>query len=342
MADLPATQRFESDTGVRIYRIPMELFPNGFVGFAHLLLGAGVPTLVDTGSGFPDSNRDLLAGLNALKDDFGESIALTDIARIIVTHGHIDHFGGVAFMLEQTGGASIGIHEIDRRVLTAYEERVIVATKDLRIYLERAGIKPTLRDSMIEMYGFAKQHVQSVDVDFKIDDDIVLDGMEFFHTPGHCPGQVCIKIGDVLLSADHILSRTTPHQAPESITHYMGLGHYAEALKKISLVDGIRLTLGGHEDPIEDVYQRIEEIRTSHNRKLERVLDIVREAEKPMTISDISKTMYPDMQGYNILLAVEEAGAHIEYLYQHGQLSLANLEEVEKEDNPALLYTVAT
>jgi len=162
--------------------------------------------------------------------------------------------------------------------------------------------------------------------------------MEFIHTPGHCPGQVCIRLGDVLLSADHVLARTTPHQAPESITHSMGLGHYADSLRKLLRFSGIRLALGGHEEPIGDLYGRIEAIRASHGRKLDRIRAIMRAQGQPMTISQISRAMYPDVEDYHILLALEEAGAHIEYLYQHGYLSIANLKEFEAEANPAILY----
>ena len=216
MSSLPPIQRFETAGGTRIYRIPVEAFPQ-FIVYSYLILNAGPPTLVDAGSGYGNSNDHLLQGITALKDTFGEPVSVSDLARILVSHGHIDHFGGVAFMAERTG-AQIGIHEIDRRVLVAYEERVIVATKDLRVYLERAGVGDKLRGSLLEMYGFAKQHVRSVKVDFSLDEEVTLDGMRFIHTPGHCPGQVCILVDDVLLSADHILSRTTPHQAPESIT----------------------------------------------------------------------------------------------------------------------------
>lgn len=341
MTALPAVKCFESDTGVKIYRFPVVVFPNGFVAYCYVLLGAGVPTLVDTGSGYDRSNADLMAGISAIKEQFNVPLEVQDIQRIIVTHGHVDHFGGVAYIAAQTNGASIGIHELDRRVLTNYEERVIVATKDLRVYLERAGIREEQRGKLMEMYGFAKKHVQSVQVDFSIEDDQVIDGMTFIHTPGHCPGQVCIRIGDVLLSADHILGHTTPHQAPESITHYTGLGHYLDALSRVDKLDGIRLALPGHEEPVHDLYGRIAAIKASHQRKLERVLDIVRSGSAPMTISAISKAMYPDKTGYEVLLAIEEAGAHIEYLYAHGHLSVANLEELEREDNPALRFVVA-
>jgi len=333
---LPPIERFESNTGVRMYRIPAEAFPN-FIVYAYVILGAGVPTLVDTGSGYGNSNEQILAGIRTLKSDFNEPITEKDIKRILISHGHIDHFGGVAFMVEQTG-AEVGVHEIDRRILTSYEERVIVATKDLRVYLERAGVSESLLPKVIEMYGFSKKHVKSVKVSINLTEETPIDGMTFIHTPGHCPGQICIRIGDVLLAADHILARTTPHQSPESITRYTGLGHYLESLQKIARLDGIRLSLGGHEEPVTDVYERINGIRTSHQRKLDRVMDAIKVAGKPTTISDISKHMYPDKHGYDILLALEEVGAHVEYLYEHGALAVCNLDEVERESNPALQY----
>jgi len=334
----PTRERYESNTGVKIYRMPVEAFPNFYV-YTYLLLDGSTPTLVDTGSNIEKSHEDLLANFEAIRQDYGESIQIEDIQRIIITHGHIDHHGGLTFVHDRSD-AAIGIHALDRRIINNYEERVIVATKNLRVYLQRAGIKPEYADSLMEMYGFFKRQIQSEAVDFLLEEDKPLDGMNFYHVPGHCPGQVCIQIGDIMLTADHILSRITPHQAPETITNYTGLGHYLESLKKIEKVEGVRLALGGHEAAIDDVYGRIVDIREDHDDKLNRMLDIVRDSDTPMTISDVSKTMYPDMKSYNILLALEEVGAHIEYLYEHGELAVTNLDEVEATDNPALQYCV--
>jgi glyoxylase-like metal-dependent hydrolase (beta-lactamase superfamily II) len=339
MTELPAIERFVASTGQRIYRIPCEAFPN-FIAYVYLVFDAGPLTLIDTGSGYGNCNAQVLAGLEAVRTEFGEPFQIADIRRILLTHGHIDHFGGVAHLLELTG-AELGIHVLDRWVLTAYEERVIVATRALKTYLQRAGVDAELETMLMEMYGFSKKHVRSVRVDLTLADGQEFDGMKFIHTPGHCPGQVCIGIGNVLISADHILSHITPHQAPESITAYTGLGHYLEALEKVRRLPGFDLALGGHEIPIHDVYTRIDEIRTSHERKLDRVINTINESADPVTVSSITQAMYPRAIGFNTLLALEEVGAHVEYLYQHGQLRVTNLDEVQTHISPALRYRVA-
>ncbi|MGE0610495.1 MAG: MBL fold metallo-hydrolase [Pirellulales bacterium] len=340
---LPPVERFDTSTGVRIYRMSGDAFPT-LVVHAYLLLGAGPPTLVDAGSGYGKCTEQLLEGLETVRTEFGEAVELKDIRRIIVTHGHIDHFGGVPALLDlpvwNDGPPQIAIHELDRHVLTAYEERVVVATKGLRFFLEQAGVDDELLPAMMEMYGFSKKHVRSVPVDISLVDGQKLDGLEFIHTPGHCPGQVCIRLGDVLLSADHVLERTSPHQAPESITAYTGLGHYLEALEKVRRLDGIRLSLGGHEGPIHDLPSRVGSIKAGHLRKLDRVLDILRNADSALTVAQISQSMYPKVEGFHVLLALEETGAHVEYLYQRGQLSVDNLEEVEQQDRAKIRLKV--
>lgn len=338
---LPPIQAFKSKNGVDIYRIPMVVFPNGFIGYSYVLLGAGVPTLVDTGSGFDRSTDDLINGIARLKPEFGVPVDIKDIERIIITHGHVDHFGGLSSTLEAIGTeVPVGIHPLDRRNLSNYEERVIIATTNLTIYLERAGVNPERLSQLLNMYGFSKKHVRSVNIAFTFEEEDVIDGMEFYHVPGHCPGQVAIRIGDVLLSADHILSHTSPHVAAESITHYTGLGHYRESLRKIRKLEGINLTLGGHEDPIHDLQTRIDYLQSRIDTKIGRIKEIVRQANQPLTISEISKSLYRDKHGFDVLLALQEAGAYVEYLYERGYLRIVNLEEVEAEHDPVILYAV--
>jgi len=333
---LPPVERFESSTGVRIYRLSCQAFPT-LIAHTYLVLGAGPVTLVDTGSGYGDSTNHIMEGLDSVRRDFGESVGRRDIRRIIITHGHVDHFGG---LVQFTGPitAEIGIHGLDKWVLVSYEERLLVATKAVRFYFAQAGVAPTRVAELMELYTYSKRHVQSVAVDFTIADGQELDGLRFIHTPGHCPGQVCILIGDVLLSADHVLPRTTPHQSPESITAWTGLGHYLEALSKIGQVDGVRLALGGHEGPIENFYERLGQIRVDHERKLDRIQSLLGDPAG-RTIQELADRLYPTVTEWNVLLALTEVGAHVEYLYERGALRVVNLDQVEREDNPALRFS---
>jgi glyoxylase-like metal-dependent hydrolase (beta-lactamase superfamily II) len=167
------------------------------------------------------------------------------------------------------------------------------------------------------------------------DREEIINGYRVHHTPGHCPGQICLEVDDLLFTADHVLSRITPHQSPAAITPFCGLELYLQALDRVRDLPGIRLSLPGHEAPIEDLGGRIEGIVGHHQRRLSQVLDICRE---PLALVEVSKRLFGVKTGYTRLLALEEAGAHVEYLFQRGELRIANIEDVAREPNPVIRY----
>jgi glyoxylase-like metal-dependent hydrolase (beta-lactamase superfamily II) len=335
MSALPPVERFKSSSGVRIYRLSCHAFPR-LITHAYLLVGAGPVTLVDTGSGWGESTPELLAALDQVRLQFGEPAGASDIERIIISHGHHDHFGGlVQFQGRIT--AEIGIHPLDRWVLIAYEERLIVATHGIRLFLRRSGCPPSKEQALLDMYLSTKRQVRSQPVDFLLDEARLLDGLEFIHVPGHCPGQVCIRVGDVLLTADHVLPRTTPHQSPESITASTGLGHYLDSLGKVERLEGIRLCLGGHEEPFTDLAGRVAQIREHHDRKLNRMREQFAQAGS-LTMDQLTARIYPDVTGWDVLLAIEEVGAHVEFLYERGELAVVNLDQLDGAESRGLVF----
>jgi glyoxylase-like metal-dependent hydrolase (beta-lactamase superfamily II) len=141
-----------------------------------------------------------------------------------------------------------------------------------------------------------------------------------------------IRLHDILFSGDHVLEDTSPHQSPEHLTLSTGLEHYLRSLDALSAwAAGVRLTLGGHKAPITDLAGRIAAIRQIHRDRLDKVLNLFYE---PHTIREISSALFGEVHGYNILLALEEAGAHVEYLYQRGLLGIENLAELEAAAGP--------
>ena len=334
---LKTVEKFTSSDGRVIYGMPVEAFPR-FIANVYIVRDGERTVLVDTGSPMQQSHQSLLKGLAAIEERFGERITLADVDLILITHGHSDHFGGLPFVRSHTD-APVGIHVLDRRVLTHYEERVIVTAKQLAVFLERAGISADARRGLMQMYTMQKGMYHSTPVDVTLEEGVQpIDGMDVIHVPGHCPGQVCLRLGDVLLAADHVLSRITPHQAPESITLNMGLGHYFASLDKAAKLDGIRIALGGHENPIENLPKRVGQIRAAHERRLERVLELCAE---PTSVADVSKGLFGAIQGYNVLLAIEETGAHVEHLYQTGDLVAGNVDELRDQEEPVIEYVRA-
>jgi len=326
--------KFITGAGRVIYSFPVQSFPI-LVNNIYIISDGNQLILVDCGSGFANANNEMLAGFTAVSETFGESISIADIDTILLTHGHIDHFGGLPFIKEHTN-APVGIHILDRRVLSNHEERVVVASSRLAAFLESAGVSEKHRHDLMDVYLFSKNYYNSVPVQFFLEEGVPTVGdIDVYHVPGHCPGQVCLMVDDVMLTADHILSRITPHQAPESITNNMGLAHYLESLTKIEQVEGIRLGLGGHEDPMEDVYGRIQAIKHSHQIRLQKILDI---CATPKSIADISRELFGQVKSFHVLLALEETGAHVEYLYQRGELVAANLEEIGNSAHPVIQY----
>lgn len=323
-------QIFETCRGAQIFQLPLPVFP-GLQGYAYLVLaeGQGGPyrALIDVGSGFGESNQRLEAGLQAAGERLGRPFGLADLTHILITHSHIDHFGGLGYVRSRTA-ARLGVHELDLRNLTNYEERLFMASRRLDTYLIEAGVSAHSRAGLIEMYHITKSLHRSVRVDFTYEAiGMRLGPFEFFHVPGHSAGHVVIRLDDVLFSGDHVLQDTSPHQSPEHLTLSTGLEHYLHSLAALHAWAGaIRLTLGGHKAPITDLPGRIEAIRSLHQARLEKTLALLAE---PHTIAEVSHALFGEVQGYNVLLALEEAGAHVEYLYQRGLLGVENLAELE-------------
>ncbi len=340
MDTIPTTQRcermhFRTRSGAQVFRLPLEAFP-GFWACAYLVVTDDLRVLIDTGSGVDSANEGLLAGFRWAGEVLGRPLGPEDLTHILITHGHIDHFGGLGFLKTRTD-AKVGVHELARRTLTNYEERLAVASSRLERFLAQAGVRAERRQELLAMYTMPKMFFRSVPVDFTYEAvGMRLGPLEMLHTPGHCPGHVVIRLDEVLFAGDHILSEISPHQSPESITLSTGLGHYLESLARAARwAAGVQMVLGGHQQPITDLKGRIAAIRATHRERLNALLGFL---ETPHTVAEASQFMFGKVGGYNVLLALSEAGAHVEYLYERGFLGIDNLQEVEADPEAPIRY----
>lgn len=111
--------------------------------------------------------------------DFLKNENLT-LTKILLTHGHYDHIGGVLEVQKATG-AQVFIHEEDVPMLSDTE-------KNLALWIEPyADFEPVTEFSAVK------------------DGDVIEDGDASFtvlHTPGHTRGSVCYLCEDIILSGD--------------------------------------------------------------------------------------------------------------------------------------------
>jgi glyoxylase-like metal-dependent hydrolase (beta-lactamase superfamily II) len=312
---------FETTTGAKIQRIPLEAFPN-FWAYVYLVQKDDYCVLIDTGSGTEGCHENLLSGFQKV------GIHPSDLTHILITHAHIDHFGGLT-RLRPITNAKIGCHELDVQTVAHHEARLALIGQRLASFLAETGLAEETREQILSIYRFSKVIYQSVPVDFTLESmDMQLGPFEFIHLPGHCPGHVAIRLEDVIFCGDMVVEGVTPHLSPESINPYSGLDHYLESLSRFQhWAKDARLILNGHNDAIADLSAHIGSTKQNIVRRISRAIDALTE---PLTIEEICKAVYGETGGYNQLLIVEKTGAYVEYLYEHGMIEITNPGEMEQ------------
>ena len=312
--------KFKTETGRLIIRFSVQTLPSLYNN-VYVVEADGGAVLVDFGVQF--NLQDFFEKFQKYVTD-EISLKFDDLAGVVVTHAHIDHFGGLSNLPSTLPKY---IHEIDSKAVEKFEEVFAWAKFYFLEFLERVGLPDEKKKLYFELYTSGKKMIKATQIDRKLKDGDDLLGIKIIHTPGHSPGHICLLVDNVILTGDHILPYITPHQFPESIMKWTGIGHYLESLEKVRKIvqeKKVKLGLPAHYDEIEDVEKRIEEIKKHHERRLERVLEI---CKTPKTTVEVSRELFGEKKGYDVVLAIEETEAHIEYLWDRGYISIYNIEE---------------
>ena len=162
-------------------------------------------TLIDTG-------MVQTAGIlkNALRE---HGLGFSDIDKIIVTHGHPDHFGAVKKIVK-AGKAKVIAHAEDRSLIERGHD---VPKKKYKNFLKLMGIPLSIGILLRLLFIFFKRMADNCDVDILVSegDEIEIGKYEakIIETPGHSKGSISIFLEKerILFCGDTIIEHITPN-----------------------------------------------------------------------------------------------------------------------------------
>jgi glyoxylase-like metal-dependent hydrolase (beta-lactamase superfamily II) len=286
------TETAEVVPGVHRMALPLGIHGVPTVS-AYLVRDDAGDTLVDCGIAAADpGSGDPCGALAAALVDAGSS--LERIARLVVTHAHIDHFG-IAGEVARRSGGELWLHEAGLLDLAKYDDpdeavdRRTLMLADHGLYgPELTATSEGLRDWLPVMPSVGRP-------------DRLLSGGETFaaggrtwevvHTPGHSPGHVCLwsAADAVLCSGDHLLQVVAPPVTFERGFERDPMGSYLDSLERVAAL-APAIVLPGHGPPFRDGARRAAAIARGKRRRLDQVHELV--AERERTVTELTATLF--------------------------------------------------
>jgi glyoxylase-like metal-dependent hydrolase (beta-lactamase superfamily II) len=283
-------------------------------------------TLIDTGIKTEASFEALERGLETI------GFNLNSIERILITHGHIDHYGQ-AKRLHELSGAPIYIHSTEYGRIRS----IMHSMGLLKIILLRNGVHEDLANEAIQYIQSAQKMADPIEEAFflKDGDAISFKSMTWrsILCPGHSPGLLCFYWAErkILFTGDHLLKEVTPNPMlyvpiKGPLYQYPSLKQYLSSLEKIARLD-TSLLLPGHGEEIQDAKGLIQKIFVHHQERMDRVLSILSNGEK--TPYEIAMDLFPGIPPFEVFLGISEALGHLEILRERG---MVRIQEKEGKD----------
>ncbi len=197
-----------------VYRIPTT--PGDYVNVFAFRDDDGQVTLVDCG--YFTAPKRIVAALRYLGSD------PSDVTRILLTHAHGDHAGGVA-RLRQWTGATVAVHGREVRNMASGRPPDV---ERLTLFARLTRLLPGDRFTPVEV---DEELVDGQSVP-------VAGGVQVVHTPGHTPGHVALlhQPTGVLLTGDSLFNWRGRMSLP-SLTYCASVGLTRESARALGELD---------------------------------------------------------------------------------------------------------
>jgi glyoxylase-like metal-dependent hydrolase (beta-lactamase superfamily II) len=310
-----------------IHRIPVPVpFPQagGPVNVYVIEEKGGGFLLFDSGLGSAPATEALEAGFRKIGKRF------RDATRIVVSHGHVDHYGAARFVQEQHGGElPVFAHPADAPKMREGGWRWRDQAPHYSAFLARLGVPAEVVLAVAKAGESSFRHARPVPEVHPIGEGEVLRGthlaLDLLHMPGHTPGLLCAYDRErrILLSDDHLLEKVSPNPlielGPEGQEGWFRpLLAYLDSLGKVHRLE-VDLVLPGHGPPFSGHRAVIDSLLQFYAKRQVRIRETLRAA--PRTCYEVTRVLFPWAKPGDTFLTVSETVANLEVLEARGEVT---------------------
>jgi glyoxylase-like metal-dependent hydrolase (beta-lactamase superfamily II) len=313
--------------GIHRMEVPVPFIEAGGPANAYAIEDAdGRWTLFDTGIGTPD-------GLSALRAQASErGIDLKRLSRIVVSHGHLDHFGN-AQQLSEESGARVFIHAADLDKVTGDGRFAVLLRRHRSYFLSALGVPVDVLDAVQANADRQKsssvRHIERERLG-TIEGGEVLEFKRFSavvrHLPGHTPGLICLHAEreKVFFADDHVLARVSPNplldlSQGEGETKFRALARYIEGAKWVRDQD-LNAVLPGHGRAFTGHRELLDGLFAFYEVRQEKLLNAIR-AQGEASVFELLPTLFPRRDPGRLVLMLSEVLANLEVLEDRGRVT---------------------